>query len=213
MIGDMPLGRSGHLVKDGQSVAHGAIGLLGNDVERCRLGLDMLLLADILQLLHDIGHRDSGKVIDLAARQNGGDHLLLFGGRQDKDGIFGRLLQRLEEGVEGSLRQHVHLIDDEHAVTSRLRRNAHLFGQVADVVHAVVRCAIQLIDIVGALLVECLARCALVAGLAIGSGVLAVDGFGKDTCTGRLTHATRAAEEVGMRQTSAGNGRLQRVGQ
>ena len=207
----MPLGRGGHLVEDGQCVAHGAVGLLGDDVERGGLGLDIFLLTDVLQLLHDVGHGDAGKIIDLATRQDGGNHLLLLGGGKDEDGIFGRFLQRLEEGIEGRLRQHVHLIDDDYAVTPRLRRDAHLLGQVADVVHAVVRRAIQLIDVVGALLVERLARRALVAGFAVGCGVLAVDGLGKNAGTGRLAHAARAAKEVGMRQPSAGDGRLQRV--
>ena len=91
------------MVKDRQGVAHGTVGLLGDDVERSRLGLDMLLLADILQLLHDVGHGDTGEVIDLATRQDGGNDLLFLGSCKDEDGIFGRLLQRLEEGIEGCL--------------------------------------------------------------------------------------------------------------
>ena len=105
------------------------------------------------------------------------------------------------------------LIDDKHAVTPCLRRDAHLLGQVADVVHAVVGRGIQLVDVVGALLVERLARRALVAGLALGRGMLTVDGLGENAGTRRLAHAARATEQVGVSQPAAGNRRLQCVGQ
>ena len=107
----------------------------------------------------------------------------------------------------------MHLINDEDAVASRLRRNAHLLGQVADVVHAVVGRGIQLVDVVGALFVEGFARGALVASLALGRGMLTVDGLGKDAGARRLAHTAWAAEEVSVRQPSAGDSRLQGVGQ
>ena len=44
------------------------------------------------------------------------DDLVFFGGRQDEDGVCGRLLERLEEGVEGGRREHVDLVDDEDQV-------------------------------------------------------------------------------------------------
>ena len=103
LVGDMPLGGCGHLVKDGEGVAHSAVGLLCDDVEGRRLGVDALMLTDVLQLLDDIGHGDAREIINLATRQDGRDDLLLLGGGKDKDGIFGRFFQRLEEGIEGSL--------------------------------------------------------------------------------------------------------------
>ena len=209
----MALSRCGHLIKDGQGVTHGSIGLLGDHIEGCRLGLDGLLLTDVLQLLYDVGNGDTREVINLAARQNCGNHLLLLGGSENEDGIFRRFLQCLEECVESGLRQHVHLIDDEDAVPSRLRRDAYLFGQVTDVINTIVGRAIQLIDVVGTLLVERDARRALVTSLAIGRGMLTVDGLGKNAGTSRLSHASRATKEVGMRQTSTGYRRLERVGQ
>ena len=209
----MTLGRSGYLVKDGQGVTHGAVSLLGDDVERCWLGLDVFLFTYILQLLHDIGHGDASEVVDLTARQDGGNDFLFLGGSKNENGIFRRFLKRLEEGVECRLREHVHLIDDEDAVTAGLRRDTHLLGQVADVVHAVVGGGIQLVDVVRALLVERLARRALVAGLTLGRRVLAIDSLGKDAGTRRFAHTSRTAKEVGMSQTAAGDGRLEGVGQ
>ena len=106
----------------------------------------------------------------------------------------------------------MNLVNDEHTVAASLWRDAHLLGEVADVVHAIVRGGVQLVDVVGSLLVECLARRALVASLSPRRAMFTVDGLGKDACTGCLAHTTRTAEEVGMRQSATGNRSLQRVG-
>ena len=103
LIGDVAIARSEHLVKDRQRVAHCAIGLLRYHIECRGVGSNALVLADVLQLLHDVGHRDARKVIDLASRQDGGDNLLLLGGGEDEDGILGWFLQSLEEGIESGL--------------------------------------------------------------------------------------------------------------
>ena len=125
---------------------------------------------------------------------------MAFRGSQDELGIGRRLLQRLQEGIERRLGEHVHLVDDEHLVSPHLRRNAHLVNEVADVLYGVVAGGIQLVDIQGTSLVEGAARFAFVASLALGRHVFTVDGFGEDTGTGGLSYATRAAEQVGMRQ-------------
>ena len=136
---------------------------------------------------------------------------MLLGCRQDKHGVLGRLLQILQEGVEGLLREHMNLIDDEERILAYLRHDAHLLDQSADVVHRVVRCGIELVDVERASLVEGAARFALVAGLRA-VGIQAVDCLGEDTRTGGLTHAARPAEEVGVRQLTTLDGVFQRRG-
>lgn len=121
-------------------------------------------------------------------------------GGQDEFGIRWRLLERLQESVEGIGGKHVDLVDDEHLVLSHLRRDAYLLNEVADIVHRVVAGSIQLMDAVRTSLVEGAARLTLVAGLAIGVKVLAVDRLGKDAGTCCLAYATRAAEQISMRQ-------------
>ena len=100
LVGDVALARSRHLVEDGECVAHGAVGLLRNDIERGTFGLDTAVGSNILQLCHNVGYGDAGEVIDLASRQNGGNNLLLLGGGEDEDSVFGRFLESFEEGVE-----------------------------------------------------------------------------------------------------------------
>lgn len=68
-------------------------------------------------------------------------------------------------------------------------------------------------DAHGPLLVEGLTALALATRLAIRLGIEAVDGFGKNAGTRGLAYATRAAEQVGMRQLSVLDGVLERGGQ
>ena len=213
LIGDVAFRSGSHLVEYRQGVAHGTVSLLGNHVQRRVFGGDAFLRGDVLQLLHDVVHGDAREIVDLAAAEYGGYDFVLLGGGEDEDGMRRRLLERLEESVERLLREHVHLVDDEHAVAANLRRNAHLVDEVAYVVNRVVRCGVELHDVVAALLVECHARFALVASLAFGGGIQAVDGLGKDAGTRSLAHASRSAEQIGVRQTVALDCRLQGVGE
>ena len=136
---------------------------------------------------------------------------MFLGGRQNEDGVGGRLLQRLEEGVEGCGREHVDLVDDEHRVTAHLRDDAHLFDQRADVLHGVVRRGVQLVDVERTSFVERAARFALVARFGA-VGCEAVDGLGEDAGAGGLAYAAGTAEEVGVGQLAALDGVLERRG-
>ena len=79
--------------------------------------------------------------------------------------------------------------------------------------HGVVAGSVELKDVERALLVERLARLARITSLAVFRRVLAVDGFGEDTGTSGLSHASGTAEEVGMCQLSALHRVLQCRGQ
>ena len=57
----------------------------------------------------------------LAARQHRHRHLARLGGGEDELHMLGRLLERLEQAVEGLLRQHVHLVDDVDLVAGGVR--------------------------------------------------------------------------------------------
>lgn len=129
-----------------------------------------------------------------------GENLVFLGRGQDEDGVVGRLLEGLQKCVEGRRREHVHLVDDEDLVLPDLRRYAHLVDEDADVVDRVVRCGVELDDVVGTLFVEGAARLTFVAGFARLGGVEAVDCLGKDAGTRGLAYAAGTAEEVGMSQ-------------
>ena len=166
---------------------------------------------DVFEVFDRVFDADAVEIVDLAAREDRGDDLVLFGGRQDEDGVCGRLLEGLEEGVEGRGRKHVDLVDDEHRVAAHLRNDAHLLDQRADVLHRIVRRGVQLVDVERAPLVERAARFALVARLGA-VGCEAVDGLGEDAGAGGLAYAAGTAEEVGVGQLAAFDGVLERRG-
>ena len=200
------------LVEDGQGVAHGAVGLGSNHVQGFVVDGHPLLAGDAPQVPHHVRNADPVEVVGLAAAQDGGQDLVLLGGGQDKDGVCRRLLQRLQERIEGRLRQHVHLVDDIHAVLSHLRRYLHLLHQGLDVFHRIVGSGIQLMDAVRPALLEANAGLALPARLHLRPRVGAVDHLGKDARRGGLAHPARAAEQIGVGQLPPPDGVGQRPG-
>ena len=197
----LPAERNG-LVEHRQGVAHAAVGFLCDQVERLVVGGDSLLRGDVFEVFHGVLDADAVEVVDLAAGEDRRDNLVFFGGRQDEDGVCGRLLERLEEGVEGGRREHVDLVDDEDRVASHLRDDAHLFDERTDVLDRVVRRGVQLVDVERASVVETAARFARVAGFGP-FGMQAVDRLGEDAGAGGLAHAARSAEEISVGKLTA----------
>ena len=115
------------LVENGKCVTHAAVCLLGNDVQCLRLVCISLFVCHELQVVDDGLYAHAVEIVHLATAQYGRQDFMLFRSGQDKDDIRRRLFQRLEESIECSRGQHVHLVDDEHLIASHLRRYAHLF--------------------------------------------------------------------------------------
>ena len=195
------LSAEGHrLVEDGERVAHGTIGLGGYYVEGFVVYLYAFFFRDTLEVAHHVGDGDAVEVVGLASAQDGGKDLVLLGGGQDEDGVCRGFFQCFEEGVEGGLREHVHLVDDIHAVLSYLGRHLNLLHECLDIFHGVVGRGIQFVDAVASPLLEGDAGLALPAGFHLGTRVGAVDHLGEDTGRGGLTHAARSAEKVCVRE-------------
>ncbi len=154
LIGDVLAAETYHLVEDGKGVAQGTVGFLGDDVQRFRLGIDAFALGDISQVLGDIVHRNPLEVKNLATRKDGGDNLVLLRRGKDELGIRRWLFQCLQESVEGRCRQHVNLVDDVDFVLPDLRRDPYLVDQIADVIHGVVGCRVELVDVERGVVVE-----------------------------------------------------------
>ena len=147
-------GKADQLVEDGEGVAHGAIGFLGDDVQRVFFGGDPFHLGDMGQVAGDVFHGDPSEIEDLATGEDGGKDLVFFGGGQDELGVGGRLFQRFQEGVESRCRQHVDFVNDIDFVMSHLRRDPHLVDQVPDVIDRVIRGSVEFVDIERRILIE-----------------------------------------------------------
>ena len=165
----------------------------------------MFQFGNVLQMVDSVFDADAVKVINLATAQNSRQYLMLFRCGKDEDGMMRRFFQCFQKSIEGGLRQHVDLINDIYLVLADLWRDTYLLNQRTDIFYRVVAGGIQLMYVVRTLFVECQTRLTLIAGFSFGSGGLAVDGLGKDTCTRCFSHSTRSAEQVGMCQLAGGN--------
>ena len=148
----------------------------------------------------DIGGKlrrvDAPKAVALAAREDRRGDLLQLGRREDKDQMLRRLLDDLQKRVEGRGRQHVHLVDDIHALFHRRGRENRLLAQRAHIVHAVVRGGVQLDHIEDRAVRNAAAGGALSAGVAVG----------------RFARSARTDKDIGMRQAGGADLVFQRFG-
>ena len=191
-------------IQNGQRIAQGTVSQAGDQLRAVRCQFQVLFPGDILHPLCDVLRPDAGKIIPLAAGQDGGRHLLDLGGGQNKNDMGRRFFQRLEQRIEGRRGQHVHLVDDVYLILAGAGGVGSLIPQVADIVHAVVGCGVHLHHIQNAAVVDALADLAFAAGVAV-LRVQAVDRLGKDLGTGGLAGAAHAGEQVGVAHTAGGD--------
>jgi len=152
----------------------------------------------VAQVRGNLRCRDAAEVETLAAAEHGGGDFVRLGGGQDEARMRRRLLERLEQRVEGRIAQHVHFVNDVDFVAAFTGPEAHLLAQLADVVYAVVAGRVDLDQVEHAPFVDGDAGGALVAGaLLFGGG--AVEGLGQDAGGAGLACATRSGEEIRMR--------------
>ena len=114
---------------------------------------------------------------------------MLFSRCQNEDRVCGRFLKRFKEGIERSLGQHVHLVDDVHFVGTHLGRKAHLVDKLTDVVDRVVGCGVELKNIE-----------AVVEPL---TGMDLIDSARQNARAGRLAHPARTGKQQGLGEASA----------
>ena len=184
------------LVQKGHAVAHAARGPARDEAHGAFLEGDVLLVQDLGKVLYEGVLAQMAEDEMLAAADDGDGELVRLGGGEDEDHARGRLLQRLEQGIEGAAREHVGFVDDEDLVAALHGGVADVLAQGAGVFHTVVGGAVDLGDVHMAALGDLAALVALVAGLGA-RRMAAVEGLGEDAGDGGLAHAARAAEQIG----------------
>jgi hypothetical protein len=148
-----------------------------------------------------------------AAAQHRRQHLLGVGRGQHELQVLGRLLQRLQQRVEGVLGELVRLVDHEDLVSAHARLVGRALDQVADLVDAAVGRGVELDVVDEAIGIDLGAGGAHAAGpggdaaLPVRPG--AVQALGQDPRDRGLADAARAGEQVGVVQAAL----LERVGQ
>ncbi len=195
------------LVEDGEGVAGGAFRRAGDHGEGGVVDCHLLLGGDVLHQGDQAGGLDAAEVEALAARQYGDRHLAHLGGGEDELHVLRRLLQRLQQAVEGGLRQHVHFVDDVDLVAGDRRLVAHRLDDLADVVDAGVGGGVHLDDVDVAALHDGGAVFAHLVhvdgGLIDLAGDRIVERAGEDARRRGLADAAHAGEHIGLRDTPA----------
>ena len=159
--------------------------------------LDVFEPGDVEQVIGDDGVGDAAEVEPLATADDRRQHLLRIRGGKDEFGVWRRLLQHLEQAVESGRAEHVHLVDVDDAELPAHRREAHRFPQVAHLLNAVVRCAVDLKHVHAAAFGDFHAH----RGVRVEVGLRAtgaVEGFGEDAGGRCFAGAARTDEQVGM---------------
>ena len=94
----------------------------------------------------------------------------------------------------------MHLVDDVNAVLPHLGWDTHLIDEQPDIIHRVVTGSIKLMNVERTVIVERFAGITLITSLYFRRQILAVDGFGKNPCTGGFSNTTGPTKQVGMCQ-------------
>ena len=191
-------------VQNGQRIAQRTIGQTGDQFRAVGGQLQLFFPGDILHPPGDILRPDAGKIVPLAAGEDGGGHFLDLGGRQNEDDMCGRLFQRFQQRIKGRCGQHVHLVDDIHLILAGAGGVGGLVPQVADIIHAVVGGCVHLHHVQQAAVVDALADLALPAGVAI-YRVQTVDRLCKNFGAGGLAGAAHAGKQIRMAHAPCGD--------
>ena len=120
---------------------------------------------------------------------------------QYKNHIRRWFLQCLKQGIKGSRRKHMHLIDDIHLIITLCRTIGHFLTDLTDIIHAIVGCGIDLDHIHGSSCLDCSAHLTFVAGTSI-DRMLTVHCLRQNLRHRCLTGTSRPAEQIGMSDTA-----------
>ena len=207
-------GQRDRLVEQRQAVAHRAVGRARDGGQRLAGDLHALGLGDAREMSGQRNLVEPAQVEALAAREHGHRDLARLGGGEDEDDVLGRLLQGLEQAIEGLPREHVHLVDDVDLGARLDRAVAHALDQLADVVDAGAAGRVHLDHVDVAVLGDGDAVLAHPAGLGrrCAAGAVRPDAVerARDDPRGRgLAHPAHAGQDEGLGHAPA----LQRVGE
>ncbi len=199
-----------HLLEQRLRVAQAALGLAGDQRDGLVGEGDLLACDGAAQLGDQGGEVDPAQVVALAARQHRGEDLVGIRGGEDELGVRRRLLQRLQQRIEGVRREHVDLVDDVDLEAALDRAMGDRLHQVAHLLDLRVRGTVDLEDVERDAVGDLLTGRAGVARLGRGAA-LAVERLGEDARGRGLAHATRPGEQEGVRDAAGGDRGLERA--
>ncbi len=197
LVGDRAAAEGRELVEQRHRVAHAALAGARDQAQR-RVGRgDRSRRRRCGAGARRLRRRHAAEVVLLAAREDGRRHRVDLGGGEDEDEARRRLLDDLEQRVEGLARQAVDLVEHHHLVAVAGRAVAQALGELADLLDLGVGGGVDLDDVEVGAAGDLEAGRALVAGLGR-RPALAVERLGEQAGGGGLADAADAGEEVGL---------------
>ena len=124
--------------------------------------------------------------------------------RKNKDNVCRRLFQCFEQRVECRIREHVHFVDNVHAIMPTKWREFNILANFPHVIHAGVRRAVDFDDIDRMALRDFQTVGAQVTRR-ISGALFAVECFGQNAGDRRLADPAAAGEEKSVGDTIVGN--------
>jgi len=210
LLRDVCAAKGHELVQHGLRVTHAALRALADGKRGLFIELHVFQLGDVEEVLGDDGVRDAAQVKALTATDDRGEDLVRLRGGEDELHVRRRLFERLQQRIEGTGGEHVHLVDVVDFVRAARGSEFHVFTQFAHLLDAVVAGAVDLQHVHAASFGDFLAE--FVLGIEIDAGAaLGTERLGKDARGGGLAGATRADEEVGVREAVLRDGVAQRA--
>ena len=183
------------LVGQRQRVAHAAAGLAHEQPHRPGVDRELLLHEDAREVRGEPRRWHELEVVALAARQDRVRELVRLGRREHERHVRRRLLERLQQRVEGLGREHVDFVDDVDLLAQHGGLVPHRLRELADRIDAAIRGAIHLEVVDGAALVDRVAGRAGVARPLRRVRREAVQRLPDDPCERGLAAAAGAAEQ------------------
>src|SRR5205814_7594513 len=163
--------------------------------ERSVGDLDSLAVRDPAQDAHELRQAGAREDERLAARPDGREHLPEVGRAEDEHEVRWRLLDQLEQCVEGCIGELVRLVEDVDLVPPLDRLQDGVVADVADVVDSALRRGVHLDHVERGAVPDRLADVAGGVGLRR-RPLLAVERLGEDPRERRLAGAPRAREQI-----------------
>ena len=185
------------LIEQTQRISHGTISCLCHITQGTLLDIHLFGTHQFCQTIGNGINGNPVKIISLATGQNRNRDLVCFRCRKNKNHICRRLLQRLEQRVECACRQHMHLVNNVNLVFSLCRAVRYFFPDLPDIVHAVVRCRINLYDIHRSPGGNALTCRAFSTGTSV-YRVFTIYCFCKNLCNCRLSGTPGTAKQISM---------------
>jgi len=146
------------------------------------------------------------EVESLRTGPNGVEQFVRLRGCQHEDHVFRWLLEGLEQRVSGRPRKHVGLVEDVDPPRSRSRCDGpDVHPDLANVLHLVVRCRVELDHVERCAFGDTDARRAHIARFPVARAVRTVQGLGEEARRRGLSCPPRTGEEVGVRDLVLGD--------